>query len=99
MMWVQIFGYERIMDKLGSVTLHKEIDSSGNEMELHKIELSGKVKTDGEPEEDIVLLKVVCPSTGKIHILRVPPDMTNCEEARRWTLFDENAELRFVIET
>ncbi|MDH5681245.1 MAG: leucine-rich repeat domain-containing protein [Spirochaetota bacterium] len=99
MMLVKVLGYERIMKKLGSVTLHKELDSFGNEMELHKIELSSKVKSGEEPEEDIVLLKVVCPSTGKIHILRVPPDMTNCEKARRWTLFDEKIEMRFVDET
>jgi len=99
MMLVKVLGYEMIMKKLGSITLHKEIDRSGNEMELHKIEIASKVQSADEPEEDIVLLKVVCPSTGKIHILRVPPGMTDCEEARRWTLFDEKIEMRFVDET
>lgn len=30
------------------------------------------------------LLKMICPSTGSIHILRVPPDMTSAREAICW---------------
>jgi hypothetical protein len=48
---------------------------------------------------DVVLLKVVCPSTGSIYVLRVPPNSTNCEDARRWTLGDRGAELDLIVET
>jgi hypothetical protein len=41
---------------------------------------------DDEPidREPMVLLKMTCPSTGHIHILRVPPEMTSAEAAITW---------------
>ncbi len=40
---------------------------------------------DGEPDtEPMVLLKMTCPSTQHIHILRVPPEMTSAEAAITW---------------
>ena len=48
--------------------------------------------------EPIVLLKVVCPSTAKVHVLRVPPDSTHCETARRWTFFDVNQNFDIIAE-
>jgi hypothetical protein len=35
-------------------------------------------------EEPMILLKMTCPSTGHIHILRVPPEMTSAEAAITW---------------
>jgi leucine-rich repeat protein SHOC2 len=32
----------------------------------------------------MVLLKMICPSTGHIHILRVPPGTINAEAAITW---------------
>jgi len=34
--------------------------------------------------EPIHLLKMTCPSTGFIHVLRVPPDLTSAREAIAW---------------
>lgn len=34
--------------------------------------------------EPMVLLKMTCPSTAHIHILRVPPEMTSAEAAITW---------------
>ena len=34
--------------------------------------------------EPMVLLKMTCPSTGHIHTLRVPPEMTSTEAAITW---------------
>jgi leucine-rich repeat protein SHOC2 len=34
--------------------------------------------------EPIILLKMTCPSTGQIHVLRVPRDITNAEAAITW---------------
>jgi hypothetical protein len=38
--------------------------------------------------EDMVLLRVTCPSTQAYYLLRVPPEYAGrpCEDARRWTL-------------
>jgi len=78
---IEGLGYERISRALGATTVHKQAD-----MELMRI----AKEVDVEP---IVLLRVTCPSTGHIHTLRVPPGMTDCETARRWTFSDEPLEL------
>jgi hypothetical protein len=35
-------------------------------------------------EEPIYLLKMTCPSTRRIHALRVPPDIESAHAAIRW---------------
>lgn len=80
MVLLRVLGYVKVLAELDSIVLDEGIDTNNNEMML--------IKIGGYDVEDICLLKVVCPSTGKIHILRVPPSMRYCEEARRWTLFD-----------
>jgi len=64
---------------------NKLIHSDGN-MELRKI----TQEIDIEP---IMLLKVVCPSTNHEYCLRVPPGMTDCEIARKWTFGDNDITL------
>lgn len=83
---IQAIGYSRIMYKLGSELIHSDGD-----MELRRI----KADVDMEP---IVLLKVVCPSTGAFYALRVDPSMTDCETARRST-FQMGKNEKFTQET
>ncbi len=68
---IQQIGYERICQELNT----KAIDY-WREYSLIKIE-----SIDIEP---IVLLKMICPSTGHIHVLRVPPNMTSAQTAIMW---------------
>ncbi|MFH1024527.1 MAG: hypothetical protein V1809_14195 [Planctomycetota bacterium] len=49
--------------------------------------------------DPIVFLKVKCPSTGLFYVLRVPPRMRTCRQARNWTLWNERDRMRFVKET
>jgi hypothetical protein len=42
------------------------------------------LKIDKADVEPIYLLKMTCPSTGFIHALRVPPNLTSAREAIRW---------------
>ena len=48
------------------------------------ITLTKKRNEDEEKEEDIYLLKMTCPSTGYVHVLRVPPDVSSAMEAITW---------------
>ncbi|MEG3923501.1 leucine-rich repeat domain-containing protein [Microcoleus sp. T3B2] len=48
--------------------------------------------------EPIILLKMTCPSTGFIHALRVPPDLTSAREAIRWVNWDIDPE-EFSVQT
>jgi hypothetical protein len=69
---IQGIGYERICQDLQA----KECDR-WQEYTLLQIES----EIDVEP---IHLLKMICPSTGFIHVLRVPPDINSAREAICW---------------
>ncbi len=69
---IQQIGYDRICQELDAIDL-----DTWREYTLLKIDLD----LDKEP---MVFLKMTCPSTGHIHVLRVPPDMTSAESAITW---------------
>jgi leucine-rich repeat protein SHOC2 len=82
-------GYEKICEELKTVTI-----DTWREFTLLKIDGAKKFyDPDGEPifserytidSESIVLLKMICPSTAHIHILRVPPKIVSAEAAITW---------------
>jgi hypothetical protein len=55
--------------------------------------------TDNDDDiEPIYLLKMTCPSTGRIHALRVPPDVNSAREAIRWVNWGTDPE-DFAVQT
>lgn len=83
---IQSIGYARICQELQAMEL-----DAWQEYTLLKIDAEADV-------ESIVLLKMTCPSTGHIHILRVPPEMRSAREAIRWVNWDVDPE-KFSIQT
>ena len=69
---IEAIGYDRICQELAA----EQIDS-WQEYALLTID-------DDVDVEPIYLLKMTCPSTGFIHALRVPPNLTSAREAIRW---------------
>jgi leucine-rich repeat protein SHOC2 len=69
---IQQIGYDRICQELDAIDL-----DTWREYTLLKIDAD-------IDEEPMVLLKMTCPSTGHIHILRVPPEITSAEAAITW---------------
>ena len=69
---IQVIGYEIIVNELQA----KELDVL-QEYRLLRIDAD----VDVEP---IFLLKMTCPSTGYIHVIRVPPDVESAREAIKW---------------
>lgn len=60
------------------------------------------IDTPHDPDRRVVAVEVVCPSTGRRYLLRVPPSMRTCTQAVAWTFGIEGEEveqLRWVIET
>ena len=49
-------------------------------------------------EEKIYLLKMTCPSTNKIHALRVPPNVNSAREAITWVNWGIDPE-EFLVQT
>ncbi|MEG4252316.1 DUF6745 domain-containing protein, partial [Microcoleus sp. Pol10D4] len=82
---IQGIGYDRICQELSA----KQIDS-WQEYALLQI--------DNADVEPICLLKMTCPSTGFIHALRVPPNLTSARKAIRWVNWDIDPE-EFSVQT
>jgi leucine-rich repeat protein SHOC2 len=94
---IQQLGYDKICDRLGAI----EIDT-WREYTLLKIDnVEIGYDEDGvelDDREPMVLLKMTCPSTKHIHVLRVPPDMTSAEDAITWVNHDIHPD-EFVMQT
>lgn len=72
---IERLGYEKFVREVGGIIRDRDHDKGG-ERQLVYIPF--------EDDEPFVVLKVICPSTGHIHILRVPPYMENCHQAAAW---------------
>ncbi|WP_339376433.1 DUF6745 domain-containing protein [Calothrix sp. NIES-2098] len=83
---IQGIGYAKITHELQAVEL-----DTWQEYTLLKIDKD----VDMEP---IVLLKMTCPSTDFIHILRVPPDVKSAREAISWVNWGIDSE-DFSVQT
>lgn len=87
---IQEIGYARICQELQATELDSwqkytllRIDADIDGFELADSE--DNMGEDIVPEKEPVhLLKMTCPSTGFIHAMRVPPDITCAREAIRW---------------
>jgi leucine-rich repeat protein SHOC2 len=93
---VEQVGYEKICEDLSALTL-----DTWKEYTLLKIdEVEVIYEDEDEPieREPMVLLKMTCPSTGHIHILRVPPEMTSAEAAITWVNHGIHPD-KFAIQT
>jgi leucine-rich repeat protein SHOC2 len=80
---IEQVGYEKICEELNAINLdtwreYTLLIIDGVEVEYDE---ANDELIDIEP---MVLLKMTCPSTQHIHILRVPPEMTSAEAAITW---------------
>jgi hypothetical protein len=72
---IERLGYETFLQQVGGVIRDRDTDAGG-ERQLICIAF--------EDDEPLLLLKVICPSTGHLHVLRVPPDMDTCHQSAAW---------------
>ena len=87
---IERLGYERFLQQVGGVIRDADTDKGGDR-QLVCVAL--------EDDEPLMVLRVTCPSTGHIHILRVPPDMRSCHQAAAWIAgFDNPDDYQPLIE-
>ncbi len=87
---IEQLGYDRFLQQVGGVIRDRDTDPGG-ERQLIAIAL--------EDDEPLMLLKVICPSTAHLHVLRVPPYLRSCREAAAWIAgFDNPDDYLPVIE-
>jgi hypothetical protein len=100
-------GFERLLAKTEAKVLHKDTESdSGGTMTLFEIPFpwADETKDITRPQnaDDVMrLLQVTCPSTGEKFVLRTPPDIDKCMEAKRWTMVipTDGEGYKIVVET
>ncbi|MEM9050690.1 MAG: DUF6745 domain-containing protein [Bacteroidota bacterium] len=90
----EALGSERFGSLLGLVPLDRKSDRFGNELILYRTK-----ERDTLAGGYIYFAKVVCPSTGRIYFLCVPPGFNTVEEAVSWTFGKTPGEYKPVIET
>ncbi|MEK6647576.1 MAG: toxin-antitoxin system YwqK family antitoxin [Candidatus Firestonebacteria bacterium] len=71
---LELMGYEKFLTQMPHCVVHKKGEYSLVRINRYRRE-----------EENIMLLKAKCSSSGVWYTLRVPPDMKTCKEALAWT--------------
>ncbi|MBW4554236.1 MAG: hypothetical protein KME35_24500 [Aphanocapsa sp. GSE-SYN-MK-11-07L] len=82
---IEGIGYGRLCQELQAHTL-----DTWREYTLLTVKIPTKGYVGGQEveEEPIHLLKMTCPSTNHIHVLRVPPKLRSARAAARWVNWD-----------
>jgi hypothetical protein len=84
-------GAERFLAEAGAKELDRDRDAGG-ERRLLRVAMRN--------DEDLVCVAVVCPSTGRQYLIRVPPTMRTCRHAVAWIAgFDNPNDYRPLAET
>jgi hypothetical protein len=84
-------GYDTFLEHAQAETIDQDRDAGGMRRLL-------RVKMNND--EDLVCVTVLCPSTGRQYVLRVPPTVTTCHAAAAWVAgFDNANEYQPIIET
>lgn len=88
---IERMGFDRFMREAKAERLDADRDPGGPR-ELLRVPMTG--------DEDIVSLSVLCPSTGRHYLLRVPPTMKTCHQAAAWMAgFDDPKRYKPLKET
>jgi hypothetical protein len=84
-------GYETFLSHANAETLDQDRDTGGPRR---------LVRVPMKDDEDLVCVSVICPSTDRQYVIRVPPGMTTCHQAVAWVAgFDDPAEYQPLVET
>lgn len=84
-------GFERFIEAVDATVLDKDKDAGGPR-KLLRVEV--------EDDEPLVCLSVICPSTQRHFMLRVPPTMKTCRQAVAWTAgYDDPGAYKPLVET
>ncbi len=84
-------GYERFLAQARAQVVDRDRDAGG-ERRLLRVPLVN--------DEPLVCVAVLCPSTGRQYLIRVPPNMRTCRQAVAWIAgFDNPDDYRPIKET
>jgi hypothetical protein len=82
-----------LITKAHPIIIDRDCDTTGNVRRLLSISLKGPFR-----DPNIMCVQVICPSTNKTYLLRVPPNMCTCAEAVAWTFGVDKKDYAPIIE-
>lgn len=84
-------GFERFIAEAQAEELDRDTDAGGQRRLL---------RVAMKDDEALVCVSVICPSTDRQYLIRVPPTMTTCRQAVAWTAgFDNPDDYQPEVET
>ena len=84
-------GYDTFLAHANAKTLDEDRDAGG---------VRRLLRVPMEGDEDLVCVSVICPSTGRQYVIRVPPTMETCHQAVAWVAgFDDPDEYTPLAES
>lgn len=88
---IERHGLDRFINAAGATVLDEDTDPGGKR-QLLKVPMTG--------DEDLVCVSILCPSTGRQYVVRVPPTTKTCRQAVAWTAgFDKPDDYNPIVET
>jgi hypothetical protein len=88
---IERVGFEKFIHEVKAEVLDRDQDRGG-ERKLFRVQL--------ENDEPVVVVSIICPSTGRQYLVRVPPNTRTCRQAVAWTAgFDNPDDYAPVAET
>ena len=78
---IERVGFEKFIREVKAEILDTDRDRGG-ERKLLRVPLEG--------DEAIVIVSILCPSTGRQYLVRVPPNSRTCHQAVAWTAGFDN---------
>jgi hypothetical protein len=94
-------GYNSLLEKIKP----RILDNSDDGGQLLEIDSGIREGTVFGMDKMMRLVKVICPSTNQMYLLRVPPNISKFEQARQWTLglqregLEQGAHFNLIKET
>lgn len=90
-------GYESFFKEANATVIHHDFDPGGVRRLLR---VDFEDQNTWQRDEPVVCLSVICPSTARHYILRVPPAIQTCHQAAAWVAgFDDPDAYHPVKET
>jgi hypothetical protein len=88
-----------LIESYGLETLVRDSHSLKFELDADLEKGQSLMSIDFPGDESVVVLIVTCPSTGREHVIRVPPYMGNCRDAVAWTFGMAPGDYQPLVET
>lgn len=95
---LDLIDRERLVSEADVIIIDRDVDGANQPRRLFQIDIPSELNGFTDYER-WMFVEVRCPSTGHVHLLRVPPEIRECARAVAWTFNRDVSEYAPAIET